>query len=182
MKEAFTDSVAFKLLVHQAFTKADEDSSGVIDLTELVVALCRVHIALNKGAPGASSLPTKATVRSALAAADLNRDGGLNLEEFYNFSKVWFKGHARKFATRAITLAIIHAVFIPQSAELIRDNVPGGRNVPAKLISLVITLGASPHTAHRCTSRSSLTRLLRAQVSSFSPRDALPRRDALCLS
>ncbi len=137
----FVDTPYFQALAHSAFAKADEDGDGQIDLGELTLALCRLHCAVNKGAPGLSSLPTKAAVRTILAENDLNRDGVLSLQEFVRFAQIWFKTHGRKFAQRAILLALIYSVFIPQSAELIRDKVPGGRTIPTKLISLAITVG-----------------------------------------
>lgn len=180
MGRSFTDSAAFDALAHHAFNKADEDGDGAIDLTELVIALCRVHIVLHKGAPGLTRLPTKEKVRAVLASADLNRDGLLNLDEFHRFAKLWFKNHSRDFVHRALTLAIIYAVFIPQSAELIRDNVPGGRKLPAKLIALALTLGTL-HPPARSSRTLTTSALVCAQASNLSPRVAPPRKRAHAL-
>lgn len=137
----FVESPAFLTLTHTAFTKADEDGDGKIDLGELTIALCRLHFTLKKGAKGVSEMPTKAGVAAILAENDLNADGTLDLQEFQAFAKIWFKSHGRQFAQRALLLSIIHAVFIPQSAELLGDKVPGVRHIPTKLISLAITVG-----------------------------------------
>ncbi len=128
-------------LARKAFKQADEDNDGRIDMSELILALCRLHKVLDKGACGATKFPTKASVIETLKKADLNSDGELSEQEFLYFAVNWFQDNGVDFVKRIALFAAVYAIFIPGSAKLIQDQVPGGRKVPNKLIAAVLTIG-----------------------------------------
>lgn len=130
----------FQQVVHTVFTKADEDSDGTVDLTELTIALCRLHVILHKGAPGVMPFPTKSTIVAALKKNDLNADGVLNAEEFQKFAKDWFKGSGLNFAKRFLIIAAIYGIAIPTGANLLHANSPKPR-IPSKILAFALTLG-----------------------------------------
>ncbi len=113
---------------------------GKIDLTELVISLCRLHVMLNKGLGGVP-LPKKSDVQAALSKCDLNRDGNLNIQEFAIFAQYWFKHHLSVFVPRLLFFGTIYALIVPTSAVLIRNKLPPKRKIPIKLLSFALTIG-----------------------------------------
>ena len=128
-------------LAQKSFRQADEDNDGRIDMSELILALCRLHKTLDKGACGATKFPTKASVIETLKKADLDSDGKLSEEEFLIFAVTWFQENGVDFVKRIAFFAAVYAVLIPGSAKLIQDRVPGGRKIPNKLIAALLTIG-----------------------------------------
>ena len=117
-KNLLTTSRAFKSLCKWAFNVCDKDHKGFIDKIELYAGMLLVHLTCAKFAgPAACFPPRRKEVERLFDAADSDKSGGLNLDQFNTVLTVV----CANITSRIITYYTILIVVVPYLADWTLD-------------------------------------------------------------
>lgn len=77
----------FDFMCNKVFDAVDANGNGVIEQTEVEVAIMSLYNQVNKRLPGWQDPPSRKQIQRALAVFDSNKDGVLQRHEFTSFAK-----------------------------------------------------------------------------------------------
>lgn len=119
----FTNSRIFKALAMKAFEVCDESDTGTISRSELYTGLLIVHLNLAKYAgPAACYPPTRHVCNILFDAADYDRSGGIDRDEFIDILSV--------LCTQILSKMIVYYIVLIMLVPVLASRVVALTEIP----------------------------------------------------
>eukprot|EP00994_Dinema_validum_P001633 NODE_1337_length_1001_cov_46.539916_g1030_i0.p1 GENE.NODE_1337_length_1001_cov_46.539916_g1030_i0~~NODE_1337_length_1001_cov_46.539916_g1030_i0.p1 ORF type:complete len:247 (-),score=68.67 NODE_1337_length_1001_cov_46.539916_g1030_i0:261-938(-) len=133
-----TQEKMFHYAVDTTFTKFDVNGDGVIDSTELYLAVIMLYQELNKAAGVTYRTPSPVQVKSLFQHSDLDQSGSLDKAEFVRFAHLL----ATSMAMDTCTTTLRQTLFIPYAATLAKQALRQAPFLPGEWLCELLPTAA----------------------------------------